>query len=200
MKQILVLYYSRHGSTKELASHVSRGVESVDKCEALVRTVPAISAVSEATEPDIPKDGDIYVTLDDLEKCHGLILGSPTRFGTIASPLKYFFDQTSAQWLAGALKDKPAAVFTSAGSMHGGQESTLLGMMLPLIHHGMVIVGLPFSGSSLGHTQSGGTPYGASHVAGGDNNTAFSTDEIQLGRLLGERVAKLAVAIHQADG
>lgn len=195
MNRILVLYYSRHGATRELAGHIARGIEGVDQCEAMLRTVPAVSAVNEAVEPSIPESGDIYATPEDLEHCQGLVLGSPTRFGTIASPLKFFFDQTASQWLGGALKDKPGAVFTSTGSFHGGQESTLLGMMLPLIHHGMLLVGLPYSGSALNSTERGGTPYGPSHVAGMDGNAPFSDDEIKLAGQLGRRVAKLAVAM-----
>jgi len=198
MKKILVLYYSRHGSVAEMANHIARGVESVENCEALLRTVPAVSAVNEAVEATIPSTGDIYASLDDLEHCDGLLLGSPTRFGTIAAPLKFFFDQSAPQWLSGTLNDKPAGVFTSSGSMHGGQESTLLGMMLPLIHHGMLLVGLPFAGTALSHTDRGGTPYGASHVAGGDNNAAFSKDEIQLCQVLGRRVAAAAAALDGA--
>lgn len=197
MTEVLILYYSRHGSVAELASHIATGVESVAGCEAVLRTAPAVSPVTEAVAPEVPREGDIHVTVDDLERCHGLILGSPTRFGTIASPLKHFFDQTAPQWLAGVLLDKPAGVFTSTSTQHGGQESTLLGMMLPLIHHGMVMIGLPFCGTPLSHTTRGGTPYGASHVAGSDNNAAFSEDEIRLARLLGRRVANAAVALQQ---
>jgi NAD(P)H dehydrogenase (quinone) len=195
MKQVLVLYYSRHGATKEMATHVARGIESVEQSDAVIRTVPPVSTVTEATAPEVPTSGDTYASLSDLENCDGLILGSPTRFGNIASPLKYFFDQTSGLWLSGALKDKPAAVFTSTGTMHGGQESTLLSMMLPLIHHGMIMVGLPFSDSLLSLTRRGGTPYGASHIAGADNNEPFTSEEIQLCMLLGKRVAGLAVAM-----
>lgn len=199
MKQILVLYFSRHGATKEMVIQVASGIESVAHCEALIRTVPPVSTVVEATAPEVPTSGDAYASLSDLENCDALILGSPTRFGSLASPLKYFFDQTSGLWLSGALKDKPAAVFTSTGTMHGGQESTLLSMMLPLIHHGMIIVGLPFSNSALALTRRGGTPYGASHVAGIDNNEAFTSEEIQLCGLLGKRVAGAAVAMDGAE-
>ena len=192
MARILVLYYSRHGSVAGLARAVSHGVESVDNCEAVMRTVPPISTVCEAIEDEVPASGDVYASLDDLDQCDGLVLGSPTRFGTIASPLKYYFDQTAPQWLTGVLTDKPAGVFTSSSSMHAGQESTLLGMMLPLIHHGMLMVGIPYSGSALGHTVTGGTPYGASHVAGADNNQPISDDEKTLARLLGRRVANTA--------
>ena len=195
MTRILILYYSRHGSVMEMARIVARGVEGVSGCEAVMRTVPPVSTVCEATQPSIPDSGDVYATPEDLESCHGLILGSPTRFGTIAAPLKYFFDQTTPQWLGGALVDKPAGVFTSTGSMHGGQESTLLGMMLPLIHHGMVMVGIPFAGSPLDRTASGGTPYGASHVAGADNARPVTVDEKDGAMLLGRRVANCAVAL-----
>ncbi len=195
MKKILILYYSRQGATAELARHAGHGVESIDQCEAVMRTVPAVSTVCEATEEYINPSGDVYASIDDLESCAGLILGSPTRFGTIASPLKYYFDQTVPQWLNGALKDKPAAVFTSSASMHGGQESTLLSMMLPLIHHGMVITGLPYSGTQLAQTQTGGSPYGASHVAGPNDIRPVSDDEKALAELLGSRVANLAIAL-----
>ncbi len=195
MVSVLVLYYSRHGSVAELATQVAFGVEAVEGSEALLRTVPPVSTVAEATAPAIPDQGDVYAKPEDLMACDALILGSPTRFGTMASPLKHFLDQTTPQWLAGALRDKPGGVFTSTASLHGGQESTLLGMMLPLIHHGMVMVGLPFSGTVLAHTRTGGTPYGASHVAGADNNDPLSEDEIRLARLLGSRVAKAATLL-----
>jgi len=180
-----------------MARTIARGVESVEHCQAVLRTVPAVSTVCEAVAPPIPEQGDIYATTDDLEACHGLILGSPTRFGTIASPLKHFFDQTAPLWLNGALADKPAAVFTSSSSLHGGQESTLLSMMLPLIHHGMIMVGIPFNGTPLSQTQSGGTPYGASHVAGNDGDRPFSPDEKSLAQHLGRRVARIAVALRR---
>jgi len=198
MTKILVLYYSRHGSVAEMANHIAHGIESVENCEAVMRTVPAVSTVNEAVESAIASSGDVYATVQDLESCDGLLLGSPTRFGTIAAPLKFFFDQSTSQWLSGALNDKPAGVFTSSGSMHGGQESTLLGMMLPLMHHGMLMLGLPFFGTALSHTKRGGTPYGASHVAGGDNNAMFNSDEIQLCHALGRRVAATAVALNGA--
>ena len=172
MKPILVLYYSRHGATRELARAIAQGIDSVPGAEARVRTVPPVSTVCEATEPDIPSDGPPYVELHDLEECAGLALGSPTRFGNMAAPLKYFLDGTTPQWLSGALAGKPACVFTSTGSLHGGQESTLLTMMLPLLHHGMLLVGIPYTESALTTTQGGGTPYGASHHARQDARCA----------------------------
>ena len=203
MKNILILYYSRHGSVAELARHIAGGVESVEACEAVLRTVPPVSTVCAAVDAkisgEIPDSGDAYATLADVEGCDGLIVGSPTRFGTVAAPLKYFFEQTAGLWLSGALDGKPAAVFTSSGSMHGGQESTLLSMMLPLIHHGMVMVGIPFSGTTLGHTATGGTPYGASHVAGADNRLPLSADEKRLAETLGRRVARCATALAGAS-
>lgn len=195
MKRILILYYSRHGSVAELAKSVADGVEGVAECEAVRRTVPPVSTVCEALEDAIPPSGDIHADLADLETCDGLILGSPTRFGTVAAPLKYFFEQTAALWLSGALDGKPAGVFTSSGSMHGGQESTLLSMMLPLIHHGMVMVGIPFYGTTLGHTTGGGAPYGAGHIAGADNALPLSADERKLAEILGRRVARCALAL-----
>jgi NAD(P)H dehydrogenase (quinone) len=197
MAQVLVLYYTRHGATAELARHVARGVESVAGARSVLRTVPAVSAVSEATEPAVPGDGPPYATQDDLRTCDGLVLGSPTRFGNMAAPLKYFLDGTGALWLNGGLDRKPAGVFTSTGSMHGGQESTLLSMMLPLLHHGMYVVGLPFTAEGLNRTRTGGTPYGASHLAGSPApvTTRLSDDERELAQLLGRRVAELAVAV-----
>jgi NAD(P)H dehydrogenase (quinone) len=189
---ILVLYYSRHGSTRKMAELLAQGIESVDGCDALLRTVPAISTVNEATAPAIPDTGAPYVELADLERCAGLALGSPTRFGNMAAPLKYFWDGTSAQWLAGALAGKPACVFTSTGSLHGGQESTLLSMMLPLLHHGMLLLGLPYTHPELMTTRSGGTPYGASHWSG-LNGTQPITDESRLLAIaLGRRLATTA--------
>lgn len=188
---VLILYYSRHGATREMARLVARGVEAAGLV-ARLRTVPAVSADCEATAPDIPETGDLYATLDDLAGCAGLVLGSPTRFGNMAAPLKHFLDGTTALWLNGALIDKPAAVFTSTGSLHGGQESTLLSMMLPLMHHGMVLLGLPYAEPALLATQSGGTPYGASHWAGGDGARAITPDEAQLCQALGRRVARWA--------
>ena len=190
---ILVLYYSRQGATREMARFIARGVESAG-LSARLRTVPPISADCEQTAPEIPDTGDIYATLDDLANCSGLLLGSPTRFGNMAAPLKYFLDGTTPLWLNGALIDKPAAAFTSTGSLHGGQESTLLSMMLPLLHHGMVLVGLPYAEPALLNTRTGGTPYGASHWAGGDGQQPISPDEAALCQALGCRVARWAQA------
>ena len=190
---ILVLYYSRQGATREMARLIARGIESTGM-SARLRTVPAISADCEQTAPEIPDTGDIYATLDDLTDCSGLLLGSPTRFGNMAAPLKYFLDSTTPLWLNGALIDKPAAAFTSTGSLHGGQESTLLSMMLPLLHHGMVLVGLPYAEPALLNTRTGGTPYGASHWAGGDGQQPISPDEAALCQALGRRVARWAKA------
>jgi NAD(P)H dehydrogenase (quinone) len=189
---ILVLYYSRQGATATMAQQIARGVELVTGFRALVRTVPPISATCEQTEEDIPVDGPLYCEQDELRECAGLIMGSPTRFGNMAAPLKYFLDQTSGLWLSGAMIDKPAAVFTSTSSMHGGQETTLLSMMLPLLHHGMIIAGLPYSEPGLMSSTSGGTPYGASHWAGSDNNRAVDEGEAALCKALGSRVARLA--------
>ncbi len=194
---ILVLYYSVHGATRDLALTIARGVESVTGVEARVRTVPKVSIVCEATEEDIPAEGAVYCTEDDLRNCSGLVLGSPTRFGNMAAPMKYFFDGTTNLWLTGALIDKPAAVFTSTGSLHGGQESTLLTMQVPLLHHGMIFCGLPYSEPALNRTQTGGTPYGASHVAGGNKNP-LSSDEKELCLALGKRIAELAVKLGRA--
>jgi len=190
--EVLVLYYSRHGATAQMASLIARGVEDVDGVQAKIRTVPAISTVCEATEEDIPEKGALYATLDDLKNCDGLVLGSPTRFGNMAAPLKYFLDGSSKLWLSGALIGKPAAVFTSTSSMHGGQETTLTSMMLPLLHHGMILAGLPYSESSLLETKTGGTPYGASHLAGTDNARKLDEHESKLCIALGKRVATLA--------
>jgi NAD(P)H dehydrogenase (quinone) len=192
---VLVLYYSRHGATAAMARQVARGVEAVAGIDARLRTVPAISAVCEQTEDEIPADGPLYCELDELRDCAGLVLGSPTRFGNMASPLKYFLDQSSGLWLSGALIDRPAAVFTSTSSLHGGQESTLLSMMLPLLHHGMVLVGLPYSEPGLMTSNAGGTPYGASHWAGADNNRPLQEQEAGLCRALGKRVARLALGL-----
>ncbi len=189
---ILVLYYSRHGSTRKLAEYIAQGVESVAGCDARLRTVPAVSTVTQATEPDIPNEGAPYVELTDLEDCAGLALGSPTRFGNMAAAMKYFWDGTATQWLSGTLSGKPACVFTSTGSMHGGQESTLLSMMLPLMHHGMLLVGIPYSHAELMTTSTGGSPYGASHWAGIKGDTPISEDSKKLAIALGRRLAETA--------
>jgi NAD(P)H dehydrogenase (quinone) len=191
---VLVLFYSRQGATHTMAQQVARGVELVAGVRAVVRTVPAVSANCEQTEEEIPSDGPLYCELEELRQCAGLVLGSPTRFGNMAAPLKYFIDQTSALWLSGAMIDKPAAVFTSTSSLHGGQESTLLSMMLPLLHHGMILAGLPYSEAGLMSSSSGGTPYGASHWAGDDNTREVDEGERALCRALGRRVARLALA------
>ncbi|MDP5063929.1 MAG: NAD(P)H:quinone oxidoreductase [Haliea sp.] len=192
---VLVLYYSRHGATAAMASQIARGVESVPGMTARIRTVPAVSARCEAVEDGIPADGPLYCELDELADCAGLVLGTPTRFGNMAAPLKYFIDQTSGLWLSGALINKPAAVFTSTSSLHGGQESTLLSMLLPLLHHGMLAVGLPYSEPGLMTSTSGGTPYGASHWGGSDNDKRLDTQEAALCRALGARVGRLATAL-----
>ncbi|NKF23640.1 NAD(P)H:quinone oxidoreductase [Solimonas marina] len=193
MPEILVLYYSRHGSVAKMARLIARGVESVDGATARLRTVPPVTADHAQRGPAVPDDGPPYAEPRDLTECSGLILGSPTRFGNMAAPMKYFLDGTSAQWLSGALNGKPGAVFTSTSSLHGGQESTLLSMMLPLLHHGMLIAGLPYSEPQLAATSSGGTPYGASHHAGtGNEPRALSKDEEALCLALGRRVAQIA--------
>lgn len=190
---VLVLYYSRGGRTAELARHIARGVEA-GGAAARVRTVPPVSPTTQAVAPEIPDDGPPYARLDDLAECDGLLLGSPTRFGTMAAPLKHFLDATTELWLSGAMVDKPAGVFTSTSTMHGGQESTLLGMALPLVHHGMVFVGLPYSEPKLHTTRSGGTPYGASHVAA-SWNLGLAEHESALAQALGERVTRLALRL-----
>jgi NAD(P)H dehydrogenase (quinone) len=196
MLNVLVLYYSRNGSTAQLARHVARGVASVTGAEALLRTVPPVSADCEASGPSVPDHGAPYCTLADLAACDGLVMGSPTRFGNMAAPLKYFWDGSSGLWLSGALIGKPAAVFTSTGSLHGGQETTLLSMMLPLLHHGMVIAGLPYSEPALSATASGGTPYGASHYAGSGNPPRKpDAGELLLAEHLGARIAQLALRL-----
>ena len=192
MREILVLYYSQSGAVKQMAQFVARGVEKVPGMGARLRTVPKVSTVTEATEPAVPEAGAPYVEYSDLEQCAGLALGSPTRFGNMAAPLKYFIDGTGGLWLKGAMSGKPAAVFTSTASMHGGQESTLLSMMLPLIHHGMLIVGVPYSEPELMSTRGGGTPYGASHIAGANADQPISDDERRLCIALGTRLAEVA--------
>lgn len=192
MKNVLILYYSRHGATVGMAQHVARGVESVAGCEAVLRTVPEISEVCEAVADSVPAQGAPYVSLDDLKACAALALGSPGRFGNMAAPLKYFLEKTSSLWLSGSLVGKPAGVFTSTSSLHGGQESTLLSMMLPLLHHGMLITGLPYAEADLISTQSGGTPYGPTHVSGSDSTRPLTDEEKRLCFALGKRLAQLA--------
>lgn len=192
MTEILVLYYSRHGNVASMAKHISRGIESIPGVTANIRTVPPVSTLCETSEDSIPEDGSPYVQYEDLTQCAGLALGSPTRFGNMAAPLKYFLDGTSDVWLSGTLIGKPAAVFTSTASLHGGQESTLLSMMLPLLHHGMMILGIPYSEPALTSTTTGGTPYGASHTAGRDATLALSEDEKNLCFALGKRLAEVA--------
>ncbi|MQT64423.1 NAD(P)H:quinone oxidoreductase [Pseudomonas sp. FSL R10-0056] len=196
---ILVLFYSRNGSTSEMARQIARGIEQ-GGLEARLRTVPAISAECEAVAPAIPDEGAMYASLDDLKNCSGLALGSPTRFGNMAAPLKYFLDGTSNLWLTGALVGKPAGVFTSTASLHGGQESTLLSMLLPLMHHGMLVTGLPYSESALLHTTAGGTPYGPSHHAGADGKRGLDEHEIALCRALGQRLATIARKLESSRG
>jgi NAD(P)H dehydrogenase (quinone) len=193
MAYILVLYYSRYGAVKQMAEYVARGIESVSHSEARIRTVPPVSFTTEATDPEVPDSGAPYVTLDDLKNCAGLALGSPTRFGNMAAPLKYFLDQTSSLWLSGALVNKPAAVFTSTSSMHGGQETTLISMMLPLLHHGLIMVGIPYTEPDLTSTLSGGTPYGASHLAGKASKNPVTEEEKRLCFALGKRLAEVAL-------
>lgn len=195
MTEILVLYYSRHGATAEMARQIARGIDQVGAVAARLRTVPPVSADHEASAPPVPAAGAPYATATDLRECAGLALGSPTRFGNMAAPLKYFLDGTSALWLAGALAGKPAAVFTSTASLHGGQESTLLSMMLPLMHHGMLLLGLPYSESALSQTTTGGTPYGPSHLAGARSDAPLSEDERVLCRALGQRLADVALRL-----
>lgn len=195
MQEILVLYYSRGGAVREMAQVIARGIDSVSGVKARIRTVPNISANCEATEPEIPEQGAPYAELADLEQCIGLALGSPTRYGNMAAALKYFIDSTTPLWLKGALIGKPTAVFTSSGSLHGGNETTLLTMMLPLLHHGMTIVGLPYSEPALSTTQSGGTPYGASHIGGAMDDQPLSDDERQLCLALGKRLAETALKL-----
>lgn len=192
MSDILILYYSRYGATADMARQIARGVEELNGMQARIRTVPPISIVCEATEPAVPEHGAPYVTLSDLQECAGMAIGSPTRFGNMAAPLKHFIDSTSSLWLSGALSGKPGAVFTSTSSMHGGQETTLISMMLPLLHHGMLITGLPYSETELLHTTTGGTPYGPSHLAGVDSKLPLSNDEKKLCRALGNRLASIA--------
>ncbi len=189
MADILVLYYSRYGATEKMAQLIARGIEEVDGMQARLRTVAPVSTVCEASEDSIPDTGAPYATADDLRECAALALGSPTRFGNMAAPLKYFIDGTGSLWLGAELAGKPAAVFTSTSSMHGGQETTLLSMMLPLLHHGMLVLGIPYSETDLLHTDAGGTPYGASHLAGTDSKKPLTEAEQRLCRALGKRLA-----------
>ena len=198
MPEILVLYYSRHGAVEAMAQHIARGIESVDGMQARLRTVPPVAPTHDPEADSIPASGAPYATLDDLKECAGLALGSPTRFGNMAAALKYFLDGTSPLWLSGQLAGKPAAVFTSSSSMHGGQETTLLSMMLPLLHHGMLLVGLPYNEPALTRTTGGGSPYGASHVAGPDNDRPLDSDEKELCQSLGRRLAGIAQRLQRA--
>ena len=195
MAEVLVLYYSQGGAVREMAQLIARGIESQAGVKARIRSVPKVSSNCEATEPDIPASGDPYVELSDLQECIGLALGSPTRFGNMAAAMKYFLDSTVSTWLQGDLIGKPAAVFTSSGSMHGGNDATLLSMMLPLLHHGMVMVGIPYSEAELSATKTGGTPYGASHVAGANDDLAISPDERKLCLALGKRLGQIALKL-----
>ncbi len=199
MADILVLYYSRHGATAHMARQIARGIEQVEDISARLRTVPEISAEPESVSPSVPDEGAPYAATNDLQECIGLALGSPTRFGNMAAPLKYFIDSTSTLWLSGQLVNKPATVFTSTSSLHGGQESTLLSMMTPLLHHGMVVLGIPYTEVDLLNTQSGGTPYGASHYAGADNDKPLSKEEIRLCLAQGKRIATTAKALWQQE-
>ncbi len=194
MPEILVLYYSHHGATREMAQLIARGIEQAG-ASARLRTVPRVSTVAEASEPDIPSEGAPYAELSDLEECAGIALGSPTRFGNMAAPMKYFWDSTASLWLKGSLAGKPAAVFTSTASLHGGQETTLISMMLPLLHHGMLIVGLPYSAPELLTTATGGTPYGPSHHAGAASDLPVSEHERKLCIALGKRLAEITLKL-----
>ena len=195
MAEILVLYYSRYGNVAQMARYIARGVESVKSCQARIRTVPAVSAVCEATADDIPAEGPPFASKDDLLSCSGIALGSPTRFGNMAAALKYFLDSTGDLWLSNSLAGKPATVFTSTSSLHGGQESTLLSMMLPLLHHGMIIMGVPYTEPALISTRSGGTPYGASHFAGVEGKLKVTAEEKQICMTQGARLAELSLKL-----
>src|SRR5690242_9063104 len=192
---ILVVYYSRYGATKNMANFIARGIHSVPGIEAKLRTVPPVSITHDANAPAVPVDGDPYVTLEDLKNCAGLAMGSPTRFGNMAAPLKHFVDSTSSLWLSGDLSGKPASVFSSSASLHGGQETTLISMMFPLIHHGMIIVGIPYTEITLITTTTGGTPYGPTHVAGADSKLPVSEDEKTLCLALGKRLATITLQL-----
>ena len=196
---ILVLYYSRHGATRKLAELIAQGVDSVPGAEARLRTVPAVSSVAEATAPGIPDNGSPYVEAGDLTECAALALGSPTRFGNMAASMKYFLDGTAAEWVNGTLSGKPAVVFASTGSLHGGQEATLLSMMIPLLHHGMLVMGLPYTHPELMNTASGGSPYGATHWAGVDGKRPITEDERTLSIALGRRLALAAIKLHEGQ-
>jgi len=198
MPEILILYYSRHGAVEAMAQQLARGVEAVAGVEARLRTVPPVAPTHDPEAAAVPARGAPYATLDDLRECAGLALGSPTRFGNMAAPLKHFLDGTGALWVSGALAGKPAAVFTSTSTLHGGQESTLLSMMLPLLHHGMMIVGLPYTEPALNRTASGGTPYGASHMAGPNSDLPLTADEKELCQALGKRLAAAALRLAEA--
>ena len=197
MTEILVLYFSRHGSVATMAKAIGRGIESVANCSARIRTVPAVSASTESTEDFVPASGPPYASITDLDECDGIIIGSPAYFGSMAAPLKYFLDQTTPQWLSGALVNKPAAAFTSSSSYHGGQETALFSLLLPLLHHGAVVVGIPYTEEQLNTTRTGGTPYGATHISGQDGKLPFSEDEKKLCHALGRRIATIARLIHQ---
>ncbi|QQQ02660.1 NAD(P)H:quinone oxidoreductase [Lysobacter enzymogenes] len=197
MTEVLVLYYSRGGSVARLARQIARGIGEVEGVSARLRTVPPVAAITQTAAPPVPEDGAPYVEPRDLDECAGLVLGSPTRFGNMAAPVKHWLDGLGAQWASGALVGKPAAVFTSTASMHGGQESTLLSMMLPLLHHGCVILGIPYTEPALSRTRGGGTPYGASHVAGAQDDPELSDDEAALARALGRRVAALTAKVNR---
>jgi NAD(P)H dehydrogenase (quinone) len=199
MPNILVLYYSRYGSVKKMAQHIARGIESIPNIEARIRTVPSVSPVIEETQSSIPDSGAPYVTLDDLKNCDGLALGSPTRFGNMAAPMKYFLDTTSSLWLSGSLVNKPATVFSSTSSLHGGQETTLLSMMLPLMHLGCVIVGIPYSEPDLNTTKTGGTPYGATHVTGPEGKNPVSEEEQRLCFAAGKRLATITLKLKEEE-
>lgn len=199
MIEVLVLYYSRHGSVNQMADIIARGIESVDDVQARIRSVPPVSTVCEATEKPVPNEGAPYVTHDDLKECAGIAMGSPARFGNMAAPLKYFLETTGSLWLSGTMVNKPAAVFTSSSSMHGGQEAALLSMIVPLLHHGAVIAGIPYTDDDLLKTSSGGTPYGASHVSGPNSDLPISDEEKRLCTQLGKRLASLAKQLSGTD-
>jgi len=199
VSEILVLYYSRFGATEALAREVCQGIDGVDGCAARLRTVPAVSTVTDAVEPDLPDSGPPYATRDDLRECDGLVMGSPTRFGNMAAPLKYFIDGTGSEWMSGALSGKPAGVFTSTSSLHGGQETTLVTMALPLIHHGMLFVGIPYTEAELSTTTTGGSPYGASHVTWNRDSDRLAAEESKLAQALGRRVAEFSRQLRPTD-